>query len=702
MAIELFEHNQIAYNAAVTMMEEEGKAAVIHPTGTGKSFIAFKLAEDQKDARICWLSPSEYIFQTQCENIRKAMPDGESITFDNIQYLSYAKLMMNEHCIEQIRPDYIVLDEFHRCGAAEWGKSVQKLLSAYPQAKRLGLSATNIRYLDNQRDMAQEIFDGNVASEMTLGEAIARGILATPKYVLSLFSYEKELKKLEKQVASLENKGLVRENNKLLEQLRRALQNADGPDRIFDKYMQKRNGKYIVFCSDREHMDEIIDLVPEWFHLVDKSPHVYKAYYNNPGTNSQFKHFKEDQSEHLKLLFCIDMLNEGVHVEDIEGVILLRPTVSPIIYLQQIGRSLAAGSCKEPIIFDLVNNFDSLYCIDYLKREIESFFALMPCTHGKRELFEDRFYISDEIRNCRQLFKQLQSNLSSAWDTYYKAARQYREANGHLRIPKSYVTPTGLTVGSWLQTQRRVYSGDIPGNLTEDKIQRLNSIGMIWNVRTNKWQEGYDALCEYCRTYGNADVKAGYVSPDGYPLGKWINNLRVSVKKKGPDQVLTQEQQEQLKALGMIWDKNGEKADAYLKAAAEYRQIHGDLNIPVKYVTEDGLSLGNWIRYIKYDKSGDKRIRDGLSDEQISQLNALGMEWENPYVTLWNQKYDLAKAYYEEHGDLEIPVAYCVDGHKLGRWISTIRTKRKKPQSSGMVLDEARIRALDSIGMRWE
>ena len=62
------------------------------------------------------------------------------------------------------------------------------------------------------------------------------------------------------------------------------------------------------------------------------------------------------------------MLNEGVHVDDVDGVILLRPTVSPIIYLQQIGRALSAGSRKTPVIFDLVNNFDSLYCIDSLKK----------------------------------------------------------------------------------------------------------------------------------------------------------------------------------------------------------------------------------------------------------------------------------------------------------------------------------------------
>lgn len=200
MSLHLFKHNQTAYEAAVSMMDREGKAAVIHPTGTGKSFVAFKLADEHPHARICWLAPSEYIYQTQLENVKKTLVPGEMLHTENITFFSYSKLlkMMQEEekriseghsdasvrdasgetepfDPEKLHPDYIVLDEFHRCGAPEWGKSVQKLLDMYPKAKLLGLSATNVRYLDSQRDMAQEIFDGHIASEMTLGEAIARG-----------------------------------------------------------------------------------------------------------------------------------------------------------------------------------------------------------------------------------------------------------------------------------------------------------------------------------------------------------------------------------------------------------------------------------------------------------------------------------------------------------------------------------------------
>lgn len=70
MALRLFEHNEKAYHAAVRMMEQYGKAAIVHPTGTGKSYIAFKLIEDNPDKVVIWLSPSEYIFKTQLESLK--------------------------------------------------------------------------------------------------------------------------------------------------------------------------------------------------------------------------------------------------------------------------------------------------------------------------------------------------------------------------------------------------------------------------------------------------------------------------------------------------------------------------------------------------------------------------------------------------------------------------------------------------------
>ena len=679
MGINLFKHNKEAYKAATEMLEQTGMAAVIHPTGTGKSLIAFKLAEEHPLDHFLWLSPSEYIYQTQLENL--------NMKFPNIQFMSYSRLMKNEDSIETLHPDYIILDEFHRCGAAEWGKSVRKLLNACPNAKRLGLSATNIRYLDNQRNMAEEIFDGKIASEMTLGEAIVRGILPEPKYVIAMYSYKKELNQLKKRIQALSNQGLITENQKLLEQLRRALEQAEGLDIVFEKHMEKKNGKYIVFCSGKEHMDEMKEQASTWFRRVDREPRIYTAFYNDTATDREFREFKKDNSAHLKL-------NEGVHVDDVDGVILLRPTVSPIIYLQQIGRALSAGSGKTPVIFDLVNNFDSLSCIDCLKKEMEEAFVLFPTTYGKGLRFSERFHITDETKDCRMLFQKLQTNLSSAWETYYIAARQYYREKGNLKVPKSYLTQTGLTLGSWIQTQRRVRAGSVTGNLSEEKVRKLDEIGMVWDSKDQSWNEALRELQAYYKEHGNLDVKARYVTENGFRLGRWVCNLRTKVKNKGLDQALTKEQQGELEKLGMIWDRNGEKWEEYFREAQGYYLEHGDLEVPVKYVTENGVPLGRWLAEIG--------SQTALTEEQRGRLEKIGFCKEKKTVRQWNEKYALAKRYYEEFGDLNVPVSYCVNGVKLGRWISNVRSKRKHPGASGMVLDEDRIRLLDRIGMDWK
>ena len=110
-------------------------------------------------------------------------------------------------------------------------------------------------------------------------------------------------------------------------------------------------------------MQEMISISKDWFSKIDAAPHIYSAYSNNPDTSKAFADFKADSSNHLKLLYCIDMLNEGIHVEGISGVILLRPTVSPIIYKQQIGRALSASKTNHSIIFDIVLNIENLYSI---------------------------------------------------------------------------------------------------------------------------------------------------------------------------------------------------------------------------------------------------------------------------------------------------------------------------------------------------
>ena len=624
MGVRLYSHNERAYGAVVRLLGEKGRAAVIHPTGTGKSFVAFKLVEDNASARFVWLSPSEYIFRTQVENVKRSTPDFPA---EAIRFMTYAKLMMMEDSeIETLLPDYIILDEFHRCGAEMWGQGVERLLRAYPHARLLGLSATAVRYLDNQRDMAEELFGGDVASEMSLGEAIVRGILPAPKYVTTVFKYQQDLDYWQMRVNGARSKGIRDEAQKYLDALRRALEQADGLDVIFQKHITNRYGKYIVFCANVGHMREMQSHVPEWFGGIDSAPHCYTVYSDDPSTSKAFTAFKADDSEHLKLLFCVDMLNEGIHVAGISGVILFRPTVSPTIYKQQIGRALTAGDEATPLILDVVNNVENLLSIGALQEEMATAIQRMYLQGEGSEVVTERFQVIEQVRDCRKLFEELHNALTGTWEQYYQAASAFYAEHGNLNVPKKYVS-NGLCLGSWITTQRLVRSGRQAGRLTDEQIARLDSIGMVWENRLETaWERHFASAEEYYIEHGDLLVPVKYVTEDGFKLGKWISNLREQYANGEKRTVLTQERIERLNAIGMRWDVHSVRwEENYLEALRYYRE-HGDLNVPVGYKTDSGFNLGAWMRNLRQTRAGKSRKRP-LTSEQIAKLDEIGMQW---------------------------------------------------------------------------
>lgn len=682
--IELYTHNQIAYKATVELLSRTGKAAVIHPTGTGKSFIAFKLCEDRPDACVVWVSPSEYIWRTQLENLKAAGGNAPG----NVSFLTYAKLMLlSDEERGNLHPDLIILDEFHRCGAEEWGKGVQALLELYPDAQLLGLTATPIRYLDAQRDMVDELFDGYVAHEMTLSEAIVQGVLPAPKYVLSLYAYQNELDRYLRRAQKVG--GAARQMaERLIENLRRRLEQAEGVSDIFEKHLPDPYGKYLIFCADREHMQKLRALASEWFGRIDPCPHIYEVYAENACAREAFQCFQLDESAHLKLLYCIDMLNEGVHVEGLDGVILCRTTISPIVYKQQIGRALSASASKQPVIFDLVNNVDNLYCISALRREMEAVITYYTNARWQYEIAQQEFELIDEVRECRELFEQLEETLSIPWEMMYAEACAYYHTHGDLNVPKRYRTDANLALGNWIHTQRRVWQGTCRGVLTEERIAKLNAIGMVWqSAQESGWENGFAHAKSYRDTFGHLDVPVRYVCSDGFQLGKWICNQRSDHASKNKRRSLDAERFTRLDELGMIWDRTDYGFERGYASAERYVAMNGHLQVPSNYVDEDGFKLGIWLKNQR-SKGND------LALERRQRLEALGLRWEGRYNAQWEQAFEKAKMYRQSYGDLKIPIMYEVDGFYLGRWL-----RRQEEQYANGTLTQDRAQKLLALGM---
>lgn len=172
--IKLYEHNQKAYDALLDMLGERDRACVIKPTGTGKFVIIAKMVQDNPDKRFLLLGTNDYMFNDQMANLAEIAP---GFTPENLQFMTYSAAMMTARRGEEISGyDVVVADEFHHCGAEEWGKGVTHILDANESAKVVGFSATPIRYSDGGRNMADEMFDGNVAYSMELVEQNMRDI----------------------------------------------------------------------------------------------------------------------------------------------------------------------------------------------------------------------------------------------------------------------------------------------------------------------------------------------------------------------------------------------------------------------------------------------------------------------------------------------------------------------------------------------
>ena len=701
MALELYPHQVQASQAVSRMLMNKGRAAVILPTGTGKSYIAFHLIEQHPDSLFLWLGPSEYIFQTQTAALRSTAPE---LSLHNVTFLTYASLIYKSADeLAQIPCDYIILDEFHRCGSEHWGAAVRQILESHQQAKLLGLSATHIRYLDHHRNMAEELLDNCIASEMTLGEAIVRGILPAPKYVTTVYQYQQSLARYEERISTLTNQYSRSKSERYLQALRRSLAEADGLDVVFAKHMKERHGRYIVFCASVEHMQEIQAHVRDWLHAIDEQPHCYQVYAESAEAASAYAAFQRDNSPHLKLLLCVNMLNEGVHVEGISGVILFRPTLSPIVYKQQVGRALTVGHHMVPLILDVVNNVDGLRSVESLEEEMEQAVAQLRAEGMSQFIVQEKVHVIDQVKDCRALFEQLEGSFRMDWNEYYQAAVRYHEEHGNLLIPQHYVTEDGKCLGYWLVNQRRIHNNRHYGVLTGEQELLLEKLGIIWDdMRQVKWENYFAKAEAYYQEHGDLLAAQDYVTEDGYHLGQWLSSQRKCYCKLKSNEKSIQEMErfQRLESIGMTWNTYDARWEKYFKAAEKYYHEYGNLLVPSDYQTEDGLKLGIWI--IKQRNKRNRRVKERLTDEQIQRLDRIQMQWDGVLHQQWMTYYLAAKDYYCNNGNLQIAKQYkTTSGLNLGTWITTQRANRKKSTADRQFISSQRIELLNEIGMRW-
>jgi len=678
MTIKLYPHNQETYNKIQQMWETTNRIAVIQATGTGKSFIILKCLFDLLNENKIVLAPTEYIFEQLVKNAKDEVEE-----FNNVQFITYTKLTyMTDIEIELLNPSLIVLDEFHRCGAEQWGRGVQYLLDTFPNAKVLGTSATPIRYLDNERDMSDELFDGNIAVNLSLAEAIVKDILPMPKYVSALYTFDEEIDNLKNKVINSHNN--EEEKEELLEQInlmRNKLDKSKGIPNILKKYLTDNSGKFIVFCKNKEHLYEMKEVVVDWFKktkLYDKIK-TYTIYTGYENLNEEFQAFKNNNNDNLKLLFSIEMLNEGIHVDDITGVILLRPTVSPIIYYQQIGRAIDAGNKNEPLIFDFVNNFDNIGVRNFVK-DLNNTREKEIRERKRYEKSEDidipEFVIYDEILEVKSLFNNIENDLHlrGNWDEWYEKLKEYYDKNGHGNVPQDN------KLGKWVNHQRVNYK---KGRISKERVKLLENINFQWNIQ-NDWYFYFNLLKKFKLKYNHVNISVNFIF-EKYNLGKWVQWQRQMYKKNR----LSIEKIKKLNQIGFLWDLNENKWLEMFNYLLQYKEEFNNTEVPIRYVNDKGIKLGNWI-----NKQRMNYKKGNISNEKIKKLENIGYKWK--INDEWYNYYSLLKKFKLENGHIDIPLTSIFKDFNLGSWVGRQRKNYKNNK-----LSNEKIKLLEDIGFKW-
>ena len=285
----------------------------------------------------------------------------------------------------------------------------------------MGLTATNVRYLDNNRDIAEEFFDGHIAIDMTLGEAVVRGILPAPKYATTVYQYQKALAKYQARVDSI---GMVWGNRKEI-----AWQNGF-------EVAKKYHETYGNLMVSRKYVDPDGYPLGQW---------ILKT--RQQKLNGRLKEERIAQLDEIDMVWSVfDAKWEKAY-------------------------ALAAVYYEENGNLNIPRSY-----VTAAGERLGQWVASQQWAYPKGKLTDEQVERLNRIgmywgnRNDRQ------------WNEGYQEAKRYFDAHGDLNVPAEYVSPGGYNLGNWVKRQRyaRLNPEKSCAVLTEERIAKLDTIGMRW------------------------------------------------------------------------------------------------------------------------------------------------------------------------------------------------------------------------------
>lgn len=687
MSMTLNPVNEAAFQKAVQSLETLNRAAVFHPTGTGKSCIAWKVVEAHPQTTFFWLvAGAQRLALRQAELTRYnggTLPG--NVRFCDCEKLAAATPEQWVRLGEQ-KPGCIVLDCYHELSAVCWAQSVQKLLRMCPQAKVLGLGVPNGAPVCAA---AQELFADCIVSHMTVAEAMAAGTMPVPSaYAALLWPQEEELATLR---ARIKNLCMPKGDTSLrvqYEELSWSLRQVENLTVLLPRLLSDTSGHYLVLFESAAYQEKLGAELEQLLRTVDPAVRFYAADHACFADSAAVETFLSDTAPGPKVLLCVNAPGVQQPLEGLAGVILVRQSSLMSTFKQMLCRALVAAGSRSVPVFDLVAQFEGLGNGRTLQRDCtEAMTRAGSKTPGFRQ--------ERPMQQTYRLYGKLRREMEARWEVLCQAAAAAAAKEGTLELPRSYTIHSGVPVGKWLELQRQVQAGQRPGRLTAEQAAKLEKLGIRWNHRLEAaWEKGFASAQKYRTEHGDLLVPVRYRDKNDFALGEWI----VYNRQRYLGGNLTQNRIERLEAIGMVWSTSNDLWEQNYAAATQYYLEHGDLEVPIKYETPSGFGLGVWLGAQRAaHKAGE------LPQEQVERLDALGMDWTNRNDRKWMSLYDVAAAYYHEHGNLNVPSEYVTpDGVLLGKWVARQRYAYLNPDRSSARVTPERKALLDKLGMVWE
>lgn len=414
---------QLAFINNLQKLQKEGakRALLISATGTGKTYASAFALRENNPRKVLFLVHREQIAKQAIDSYKKVfgstktfgLLSGNKKEYEADYLFSTMQTMAKQETLERFKRDEfdtIIIDEVHRAGA----DSYQRIIQYFQPHFWLGMTASPDRTDDFD---IYNLFDNNIAYEIRLQQALEENLLCPFHYF---------------GITDLEINGQVFDDNTGVRNFAYLVCDAR-VDYVIEKanyygYSGERV-KGLIFCSRKE---EAIELSKKFNSRGYRTEFLCGDDSQNKREDCIERLTDDDRDDRLDYIFTIDIFNEGVDIPEINQVIMLRPTESPIVFIQQLGRGLRNADDKEyVVILDFIGNYmnnfmipialsgDRTYNKDTIRRYVREGSKVIPgsSTIHFDEISKKRIYASidnaktNDLKLLRESYQNLKYKL---------------------------------------------------------------------------------------------------------------------------------------------------------------------------------------------------------------------------------------------------------------------------------------------------